>query len=178
MKKLILVLLGNLFSFMVFAQTGVTIKVVDAKTGEPVPHVSIKIKGTGKGAITNSAGVCVVQAPANSVIELSSIGYSTDTVTLHDQSEITVQLQAVTVDLSDIVVTGTRGAPRAKLETPVPVDVIRTTQVGLTTAKMELASVLNITAPSFNYNKQTGADGADHIDLGTLRGLGPDQTLS
>ena len=156
MKSLTLVLLGNLFSFMVFAQIGVTIKVVDAKTGEPVPHVSIKIKGTGQGAITNSAGVCVVQAPANSVIELSSIGYSTDTVTLHDQSEITVQLQAVTVDLSDIVVTGTRGAPRAKLETPVPVDVIKTTQVGLTTAKMELASVLNITAPSFNYNKQTG----------------------
>jgi iron complex outermembrane receptor protein len=177
MKRLTLALILNLFSLMVFAQTGVTIKVVDAKTGEPVPHVSIKLRGTGKGAVTNSAGVCVVQAPANSVIELSSIGYSTDTFTLHEQSEITVQLQAVTVDLSDIVVTGTRGAPRAKLETPVPVDVIRTTQVGLTTAKMELASVLNITAPSFNYNKQTGADGADHIDLGTLRGLGPDQTL-
>ena len=62
MKSLTLVLLGNLFSLMVFAQTGVTIKVVDAKTGEPVPHVSIKIKGTGQGAITNSAGVCVVQA--------------------------------------------------------------------------------------------------------------------
>ena len=25
--------------------------------------------------------------------------------------------------------------------------------------------------------KQTGSDGADHIDLATLRGLGPDQTL-
>ncbi len=32
-------------------------------------------------------------------------------------------------------------------------------------------------APSFNYNKQSGADGADHLDLGALRGLGPDQTL-
>ncbi|HEX7845672.1 MAG TPA: TonB-dependent receptor, partial [Chitinophagaceae bacterium] len=29
----------------------------------------------------------------------------------------------------------------------------------------------------FNYNKQSGSDGADHIDLATLRGLGPDQTL-
>jgi len=34
-----------------------------------------------------------------------------------------------------------------------------------------------MSAPSFNYNKQSGADGADHVDLGTLRGLGPDQTL-
>ena len=45
------------------------------------------------------------------------------------------------------------------------------------TAKMDLTSVLNIAAPSFNCNKQSGADGADHIDLGTLRGLGPDHTL-
>jgi iron complex outermembrane receptor protein len=36
---------------------------------------------------------------------------------------------------------------------------------------------LNYAAPSFNYNKQSGSDGADHIDLATLRGLGPDQTL-
>jgi iron complex outermembrane receptor protein len=37
--------------------------------------------------------------------------------------------------------------------------------------------MLNIAAPSFNFNKTNGSDGADHIDLGTLRGLGPDQTL-
>lgn len=42
---------------------------------------------------------------------------------------------------------------------------------------MDLTSALNMAAPSFNYNKQSGADGADHVDLGTLRGLGPDQTL-
>ena len=75
------------------------------------------------------------------------------------------------MDLSDIVITGTRGAPRAKKGDTVPVDVIRINQAGMPTAKMDLTSVLNITAPSFNYNKQTGADGADHIDLGTLRGL-------
>src|SRR6185295_6580063 len=177
MKKLILALVLSLFSFMVFAQTGVTIKVVDAKTGEPLPNVSVKIKSTGKGGNTNSAGIYQTQAPVNTVIEVSSIGYSTATVTVSDQSEIVVQLQAVIVDLSDIVITGTRGAPRAKIETAVPVDVIRINQAGMPTAKMDLTSVLNISAPSFNYNKQTGADGADHIDLGTLRGLGPDQTL-
>jgi len=48
---------------------------------------------------------------------------------------------------------GSRGGGRAKTETPVPVDVIRINQVGLPTAKMDLTSVLNIAAPSFNYNK-------------------------
>ncbi len=72
---------------------------------------------------------------------------------------------------------GNRGAARAKIETPVPVDIIKVNQVGISTAKMDLTSVLNYAAPSFNYNKQSGADGADHIDVGTLRGLGPDHTL-
>ncbi len=177
MKKLIFALVLNFFALVVFSQTAVTVKVVDAKTGDPIPNVSVKIKSTGKGGNTNSAGIYQVQASANTVLEISSIGYSAATITLTDQTEVTVQLQAVIVDLSDIVVTGTRGAPRAKIETPVPVDVIKINQAGMPTAKMDLTSVLNITAPSFNYNKQTGADGADHIDLGTLRGLGPDQTL-
>ncbi|MGF2412371.1 hypothetical protein [Ferruginibacter sp.] len=56
----------------------------------------------------------------------------------------------------------------------MPIDVIKVNQAGLPTAKMDFTSVLNMVAPSFNYNKQSGAD---HVDLGTLRGLGPDQTL-
>jgi iron complex outermembrane receptor protein len=177
MKKIIVAAFVSFLSFTAFAQSSVTIKVVDAKNGDPIPNASIKIKSTGKGGNTNSAGIYQVQAAANAEIEVSSIGYSTAIVSLTGQSEMTVQLQAVIVDLSDIVITGTRGAPRAKIETAVPVDVIRINQAGMPTAKMDISSVLNITAPSFNYNKQTGADGADHIDLGTLRGLGPDQTL-
>jgi iron complex outermembrane receptor protein len=45
------------------------------------------------------------------------------------------------------------------------------------TAKPDLMSQLNQAVPSFNYNKQSGADGADAIDYGSLRGLGFDQTL-
>ena len=37
--------------------------------------------------------------------------------------------------------------------------------------------LLQFAAPSFNSNRQTGSDGADHVDPASLRGLGPDQTL-
>ena len=37
--------------------------------------------------------------------------------------------------------------------------------------------MLQYVAPSFNANKQSGSDGADHVDPASLRGLGPDQTL-
>jgi hypothetical protein len=80
MKNLILVLVLNLVSLLVFAQNNITIKVVDAKTGTPITNASIKIKNTGKGGITNATGTYQLQAPANTEIEVSSIGYSTTTV--------------------------------------------------------------------------------------------------
>jgi iron complex outermembrane receptor protein len=63
-----------------------------------------------------------------------------------------------------------------KTETPVPVDIVNVGQISTTTTN-DITSILNHAAPSFNVNKQSGSDGADHIDLATLRGLGPDQTL-
>lgn len=177
MKKLILLSSITFISVLLYAQQSITVKVVDSKSGEPLPNVSVKIKSTTKGGTTNSDGVYEIHASASAILEISSVGFTTAFVTLKGESAITVRLEAVTVDLGDVVILGTRGAARAKTETAVPVDVIRINQVGLPTAKMDLTSVLNFTAPSFNYNKQSGADGADHIDLGTLRGLGPDQTL-
>ncbi len=177
MKNIILLLAMTLFSAVLFAQQAVTVKVYEAKTGAPLPNASVKIKNSGKGGITNSEGVYQLQAPSNAVLEISSVGYATVTLSLNGEAEVSVRLEATTVEIGDVVIVGTRGAPRARTETPIPIDVIKINQAGMPTAKMDLTSVLNTAAPSFNYNKQTGADGADHIDLGTLRGLGPDQTL-
>ena len=49
--------------------------------------------------------------------------------------------------------------------------------MGQSTARPDLMSQLNIAVPSFNYNKQSGADGSDANDFASLRGLGFDQTL-
>ena len=177
MKKLIFTSQLCLFSLFLFAQKPVNVKILDAKTRNPVADATVTIKSTGKGGRTNSQGMYTLQAGANDVIQVTSIGYTIQLIPVKGQSDISVQLEASVVDLGDVVIVGTRGAARAKTETAVPVDVIKINQVGTPTAKMDLTSVLNMAAPSFNYNKQSGADGADHVDLGTLRGLGPDQTL-
>jgi iron complex outermembrane receptor protein len=177
MKKLCLSLGLFLFSYLLIAQQTYNVKVTDSKTGSPVSGVSVNVKGTKNGVITNSDGTGKIQANANEVLEVSSIGYVSQSIKLGSQSEISVSLEPVIVDIGDVVVVGSRGGGRAKTETPVPVDVIKINQVGMPTAKMDLTSVLNMAAPSFNYNKQSGSDGADHIDIGTLRGLGPDHTL-
>ncbi len=177
MRKLLLSTSLIFCSYLLFAQQNFTVKVTDSKTGNPVTNASVVVKATNKGASTNSEGVFTIQAKPNDVLEITCIGYQPQLVTLSGTSIIEVSLVPSSIDLGDIVIVGTRGAARAKTETAVPIDVIKINQVGLPTAKMDLTSVLNMSAPSFNYNKQSGADGADHVDLGTLRGLGPDQTL-
>ena len=177
MKKLLLLSSLVLSSYLLSAQQTFTVKVTDSKTGNPVTNASATIRSTTKGATSNADGILKIQAKANDILEITSVGYKPTTVKLTGAAEISVMLEATSVDLGDIVIIGSRGAARAKTETAVPVDVIKINQAGLPTAKMDLTSVLNIAAPSFNYNKQSGADGADHVDLGTLRGLGPDQTL-
>ncbi|MBK8786524.1 MAG: TonB-dependent receptor [Chitinophagaceae bacterium] len=177
MRKLSLLLSFMLIGLLLQAQKNYTVKVTDSKTRNPITNASVNIKSTSKGAVTNTSGSAVVQALPGDVLEITSIGYASQNVTLSAQTSVSVVLESTSIEYIDVVVVGSRGAPRAKTETAVPVDVIRINQVGLPTAKMDLTSALNMAAPSFNYNKQTGADGADHVDLGTLRGLGPDQTL-
>ncbi len=177
MRKLVLTLSLVLSAGLLFAQQSFSIRVIDAKTGNPISNASVKIKSSGRGGVTAADGTILLQASVNDMIEVTSIGYNYQLIKLGNQPSVVVSLETALVDIGDVVVVGTRGAPRAKIETAVPVDVIRINQTGLPTAKMDFTSILNASAPSFNYNKQSGADGADHIDLGTLRGLGPDQTL-
>ncbi|MEO5684165.1 MAG: TonB-dependent receptor [Chitinophagaceae bacterium] len=178
-KSLLLIVMIIFCSSSLFAQKQtITGKITDAKTGEPLGGVSVKIKSAkGGGTISNKEGVFTIAAAAKDVLEISSVGFKTETVTLNGETSLAVIMVVATAELSEVVFVGSRGAARARIETPVPVDIIKINQIGLPTAKMDLTSVLNYAAPSFNYNKQSGADGADHVDLGTLRGLGPDQTL-
>ena len=69
------------------------------------------------------------------------------------------------------------GNKRTVLDTAVPVDVIDAESISGRYGQFDLNRLLQFAAPSFNANRQSGADGADHIDPATLRGLGPDQTL-
>ncbi|MFZ1527255.1 MAG: TonB-dependent receptor [Ferruginibacter sp.] len=177
MQKLLLSF-SLLLSFgIAAAQQTYTIKLSDAKTGAAITDASVVLYGTTKGAAVVGDGIYTIVAKAGDRVEITSVGYAPEIIKLGSNTNVSVNLNAQMLDLGDVVIVGTRGAPRAKTETAVPIDVIKINQVGAPTARMDLTSILNMAAPSFNYNKQTGSDGADHIDLGTLRGLGPDQTL-
>ncbi len=111
------------------------------------------------------------------MLEISEVGYLPQTVAVGSQTEISITLQQITTDLGEVVVTGNRGYAEGKTESPVPVDIVKFKLIEQTTSSPNLESQLNMAVPSFNYNKQSGADGSDAIDFASLRGLGYDQTL-
>lgn len=177
MRKIILLLTTLMIVSIAFSQRSYTIKVTDAQTGKPVAHVSATNTATKGGSMSDENGIITINADNHQSVELTCVGYENAKIKLGNDLSVSVSISSSSTDMTEVVVLGSRGAARAKTETAVPVDVIKVNQTGMPTGRMDLSSVLNMAAPSFNYNKQTGADGADHIDLGTLRGLGPDQTL-
>jgi iron complex outermembrane recepter protein len=178
LKHLAGIFMFILFSFAALAQNQtVKGKVTDASTGSGVEGITIKLKSTGKGVLSDKDGNFILNASSNDVLQITGVGYASQSVSINGKEEITVQLVSTATQLGDVVVVGSRSGGRVKTESPVPVDVISLSQATQTTAKTDLTSLLNVMAPSFNYNKQSGGDGADAVDLATLRGLGPDQTL-
>jgi iron complex outermembrane receptor protein len=164
-------------SFFLQAQKTLSGKVADKSSGTVLAGASIRVKGTKRGVSTGSDGSFSLQVDPGDILLISSIGYSNKEVPVPTESYITIPLEALSAELSQVVFVGSRGAARSKTESPVPVDVINVNGVGQTTAKPDLMSQLNMMVPSFNYNKQSGGDGSDAIDFASLRGLGFDQTL-
>src|SRR5690606_38108511 len=70
-----------------------------------------------------------------------------------------------------------RSPKRTAVNSASPIDVIDVESTTLQVGKVEINELLQYADPSFNASKQSGSDGADHIDPASLRGLGPDQTL-
>ena len=82
----------------------VTGKIVDEK-GVPLPGVSIKVKGTGTGTVSDINGAFSINAPDNAVLVISFIGYETQEIAVAGKSSINVTLAASSKSLNEVVVT-------------------------------------------------------------------------
>src|SRR5436190_345363 len=162
-------------------QTGtVSGTVLAAKDGAPLASVSVVIVGTARTALTNAQGQYHVAIPAGAVtVRARLIGYESAeqrvTVQAGQTATADFRLAATPLTLNEIVVVGARTS-RTATETPVPVDVVSAQEM-VETGQTEVNQMLAAVAPSFNASHQTIADGSDHVNPASLRGLGPDQVL-
>src|SRR5688572_30350874 len=170
-----------LISTCVFAQSGTIRGIVKDANGLPMAGATVLLEGTRRGTTTDPSGNFEIRVPpGNHNIIVSYVGV------VAQRKQVTVAPGAVSEnsfdmqnsgELNRVIVVGSRStAVRTSTQTPVPVDVITSREL-TQTGQVEPTQMLNYVAPSFNSSRQTIADGTDHIDPATLRGLGPDQVL-
>lgn len=174
MKHILLIMLTFFSINLSLAQT-VTGTIKD-DSGSPLIGVNISEKGTTNGVVSDFDGKYTISVSSNAILIYSYVGYNSQEIEVNNQSVIDVTLEEG-VSLDEIVLVGSRSPKRTATDTPVAIDVIDVQEVTTQAGKIEINELLQYAAPSFNANKQSGSDGADHIDPATLRGLGPDQTL-
>ncbi len=73
-------------------ETPVKGKVVDAETGDPLPGVTIKVKGTNLGVTTDAGGKYSLNVGKGTVLVFSFIGMKTQEVEIAGRKEINVSL--------------------------------------------------------------------------------------
>ncbi len=73
---------------------------------QPVGDVSVVVKGTTTGTTTNSNGEFQINAPANGVLTISSVGYSPIEVNIRSRTTVDVVLNPAGTSMEEVVVIG------------------------------------------------------------------------
>lgn len=76
-------------------------------TGLALPGVSVKVKGTGTGTVTDVSGRFALDAPGpDAVLVFSFVGFDTQEIPVGNQTNFKVQLKASQNSLNEVVVVG------------------------------------------------------------------------
>ncbi|MGB5819074.1 MAG: SusC/RagA family TonB-linked outer membrane protein [Saonia sp.] len=102
--KSVFLLLFSVLPLLVFSQDMVSGTVTDASSGEPLFGVSVTVKGSAIGALTDFDGNYSLEAPEGATLVFSFIGYSTVEVPASGAGDI--QMNVDVTNLDEVVVTG------------------------------------------------------------------------
>src|SRR5450432_2435320 len=110
MKKLLCIIAGItivlLLPSIVFAQLRtITGKITDSKNN-PVPNATITVKKSSQATVTDAEGKFKVNVPENAVLVISSIGFTSQTITAGNTNELAIKLTEDVARLDEVVVTG------------------------------------------------------------------------
>jgi TonB-linked SusC/RagA family outer membrane protein len=107
MKKFLLMIFCTVLTLGVFAQE-TTLKgvVTSADDGLPLPGVTVVVKGTTNGTITNFDGIYELTVPNDAVIVYSFIGLKSQDISVGGRTEINVVLESASFDVDEVVVVG------------------------------------------------------------------------
>jgi len=104
---------GMFLYFSAHAQTvNITGKITSADDAQPMPGVSIKIKGTGLGTVSSIDGSYNIAAEPGKVLVFNFLGYAPREITVKQAGSINVRLSSTSSNLNEVVVIGYAKARR------------------------------------------------------------------
>lgn len=145
----------------------VTGHVKDA-TGEPVMSATVKVAGTGNGVVTDMDGNFTISVPKGAKLQISSIGYTTQTVSVGNGGELNIVLQDDNKLLDEVVAIGYGKAKKGDLSAAVgsvgDVDKLQKRPVG------SVSEMLQGQIPGVSVVANGGHPGSEPTI--TIRGMG------
>lgn len=109
-------------------------------TGEKLPGVTVRLKGTSKVVITDANGGFSLEVPDNGTLVVSFVGYDTQEVRVTSQEPVKIQLIASAENLNAVVVIGYTSQRRSALTSAV--------------SSVNSKDLNNVTAAGFNEKLQ------------------------
>jgi TonB-linked SusC/RagA family outer membrane protein len=107
LRSFLLLAIVMLGSFSSFAQDRKVTGKVSGTDSQGIPGVSILVKGTNTGATTDINGAFSVTVKSGSaVLNISAVGYKSQSITVGSQSTINVTLAEDNSQLDEVIVTG------------------------------------------------------------------------
>ena len=174
MKKIYLIFILSIFSTFAFAQQIVTGKVLDSQ-GQPLPGVNILEKGTTNGSISDIDGNYTIEVEENATLVFSYVGFTTKEISVGTESSIEVTLTEGDV-LDQVVIVGSRTAPRSNIDTALPIDIVGVKEL-TSTGQASFDKALQYRIPSFNTVQTPVNDATSLLDPYEIRNMGPSRTL-
>ncbi|MGY0040266.1 carboxypeptidase-like regulatory domain-containing protein [Pedobacter sp. NJ-S-72] len=118
------------FTTLALTTQAQTIRGTVSDTSQTIIGATISVIGTGQKAGTNATGKYQLKLVKGGTytVAVSYIGYQTQqkkiTIAENETKDLDFQLLSNNNNLENVVVLGSRSAPRSNLDTPVPVDVV------------------------------------------------------
>jgi len=92
--------------FRSYAQENISGHVIDRDEKLPLYPVSVVVKGTDKGTITDSSGYFHILAQKGYVLVFTFIGYRSKEIQIGNELDLQIELSSTVSNLNEVVMTG------------------------------------------------------------------------
>ncbi|MFN0202695.1 MAG: TonB-dependent receptor [Bacteroidia bacterium] len=179
MRNFFILFFSLVCSLSGFAQNATLTGSVKDETNQPLSGASVS--NGSAGAYTEDDGTYSIELPAGThEIQVMYLGYATQkqsiTVAAGDKATLDFSMKPEISKTADVIIVGSRVAPRSSTTTPLPVDVVSTKDLKIT-GQNSFDKTLQYKIPSFNTVQTPVNDATSLLDPYEIRNMGPSRTL-